>query len=124
MSEPLPLLRWAVQAFAQPASVQLELFPDFTCKADELALNFEDGIYELVGREEHVTVDQRTAIDHLDELVSSMSGKRHAEFWTEEALQHHETWDEIRDRAKAVATAFRWPIERPPPTPGIYVTAG
>ncbi len=45
------LLEQAVVALAQSADVQLSLFPDFVCKADELALNFEDGLYEIVGHE-------------------------------------------------------------------------
>jgi hypothetical protein len=33
--------RWSVLALAMDAEVQLSLFPDFTCKADELALDFD-----------------------------------------------------------------------------------
>ncbi len=39
-------LQRAITALAQPAEVQLSLFPDFVCKADELALDFEDDLYE------------------------------------------------------------------------------
>jgi hypothetical protein len=124
LSEPLPLLRWSIQALSQPVEVQLALFPDFTCKADELALNFEDGIYELVGRDAHVTVDQRGAIDYLDELVTTMSGEHNAEFWTEAALEKHPAWEEIRARARSVAVAFGWPIQPPEPSGAIYISAG
>jgi hypothetical protein len=34
-------LMLSVQALAQPAEVQLSLLPDFVCKADELALDFD-----------------------------------------------------------------------------------
>lgn len=124
MSEPLPKMQWAIAALAQPAEIQLALFPDFACKADELALNFEDGLYELVGRERHVSAEQRTAINHLDSLVRAMSGEQNSEFWTEEALRSHETWNEIRTRAKLVASAFGWSVDVPPPTSGIYISEG
>ncbi len=34
-------LKHSLQALAMPAEVQLTLFPDFVCKADELALDFD-----------------------------------------------------------------------------------
>lgn len=122
--EPLPRTRWAIQALAQPYNVQLSLFPDFTHKPDELALSFEDALYELVGREDLVSAEQRSAIDHLDDIVSAMSGEENADFWTEDAVRHHPTWEEFRVRAKLVAQAFGWPIESPGPPDAVYVPAG
>ncbi len=34
-------LKHSLQALAMPAEVQLSLYPDFVCKADELALDFD-----------------------------------------------------------------------------------
>ncbi|WP_280279146.1 hypothetical protein [Sphingomonas sp. CBMAI 2297] len=112
----------AILALAQPAEVQLSLFPDFVCKADELALDFEDGLYELVGHEHEVTAEQRGAIDALDAVLVSMSGP--TGFWTEEALRTHPTWERIRELAKAVAVAFGWELRIPPPSNAFYVVAG
>lgn len=117
-------LQRAVLALAQPANVQLSLFPDFVCKADELALNFEDGLYELVGHENEITPEQRSAVDALDQIITDMSGKPNASFWTEEALRSHPTWDEIRSAAKAVVVAFGWELKRPPPSGAVYIPAG
>ncbi|HYI47731.1 MAG TPA: hypothetical protein VEX35_04625 [Allosphingosinicella sp.] len=117
-------LQRAVLALAQPPEVQLRLFPDFVCKADELALDFEDGLYELVGHEDEIDQGQRAAIDALDGLLIGMSGRANASFWTEDALRSHPIWDEIRDAAKAVAEAFGWAIQNPGPSGAIYIRAG
>lgn len=114
-------LQRAILALVQPAEVQLSLFPDFVSKADELALNFEDGLYELVGHEDEITAEQSTAIDALDEVISSMSGP--TGLWTEEALATHPTWERVRDLAKAVAAAFEWKLRIPPHSGAIYIPA-
>ena len=114
----------AVLALAQPAEVQLSLFPDFVCKADELALDFQDGLYELVGHEDEITAPQRVAIDALDKLILAMSGEQNAPFWTEDAVRSHSTWEEMRMAAKATAVAFGWELRRPPPSGAIYVPTG
>jgi len=117
-------LQRAVLALAQPADVQLALFPEFVCKADELALDFEGGLYELVGHEDKITLEQRAAVDALDKIIVGMSGEQNAAFWTEEALQSHPTWEEIRAAAKVVVAAFGWELRRSPPSGAIYITAG
>ena len=117
-------LERAVLALAQPADVQLSLFPDFVCKADELALDFEDGLYELVGHEDEITSEQRAAVDRLDQLITSMSGEQNAEFWTDDAVRSHPTWEQIRSLAKATAVAFGWELRPPPPSDAIYIPAG
>lgn len=117
-------LQRAVLALTQPADVQLSLFPDFVCKADELALDFEDGLYELVGHENEITVEQKAAVEALDQIITRMSGEQNASFWTEEALRTHPTWEEIRTAAKATAVAFGWELRRPPPSGAIYIPAG
>lgn len=83
------ILQRAVVALAQPAEVQLSLFPDFVCRADELALDFEDGLYELVGHEDEITGEQKATIEELDRLLSGMSDSQDASVWTEEALGTH-----------------------------------
>ena len=35
-------LKHSLQALAMPAEIQLGLFPDWVCKADELALDFNN----------------------------------------------------------------------------------
>jgi len=114
-------LQKAVLALAQPANVQLSLFPEFVCKADELALDFEDGLHELVGHE--ISGEQRAAVEALEEIITSMSGEQNASFWTEEALRSDPTWDDIRSAAKAVLIAFGWEPRTPSPSGAIYIPA-
>jgi len=116
-------LQRAVIAMAQPAAIQLSLFPDFVCKANELALDFEEGLYEMVGHEAEFSDHQRATIDTLDKLLSSMGGEHHASFWTEAALHEHPIWDAIRDAAKAVAGTFGWNLQSVPQSNAIYVAA-
>ncbi|HEY0312212.1 MAG TPA: hypothetical protein VGC56_06920 [Allosphingosinicella sp.] len=117
-------LKRAVLALAQPPEVQLGLFPDFVCKAEELALDFEDGLYELVGHEDEITAQQRAAVDALDALLAIMSGQGNASFWTEEGVRSDPKWEEIRTAAKATAAAFGWELRPPGPSGAIYVPAG
>jgi hypothetical protein len=117
-------LERAVLALAQPADVQLSLFPDFVCKADELALDFEDGLYEIVGHESEISEAQHAAIHRLDKLITSMSGEQNASFWTEEAVLVHPVWEQIRLEAKATAAAFGWEMRLPPDSGAIYIRAG
>jgi hypothetical protein len=86
-------LQRAVIALAQPADIQLSLFPDFVRKADELALDFEDGLYEMVGHEGQFSEQQRGTIDVLNALISSKMGEQHAAFWNETAVRDHPLWD-------------------------------
>jgi hypothetical protein len=117
-------LQRAVLALAQPAEVQLSLFPAFVCKADELALDFEDGLYELVGHEDEITGEQRAAVDALKQMLLRMSGTHNASLWTEEALQSDARWEVVRSAAKATAAAFAWEIYRRSPSGAVYIPAG
>lgn len=109
-------LEIAVRALAQPASVQLELFPRCVCIADELALNFEaatsrsnESFFEMC------TQAQIEAISALDNQISSMSGANNARFWTEKSLQNDKEWEFVRQLARAVLTLMRWQDIPPPP---------
>lgn len=115
------LLEQAVLALAQPCEIQLSLFPDFVCKADELALNFEDGLYELVGHEAELNPAQRDAVQHLDDLLRSMSGKQNFGLWTESALRGHPAWERVRLEARVVLAAFGWEDRPLLPSPAVYI---
>lgn len=114
-------LERAVLALAQPADVQLSLFPDFVCKADELALDFEEALDNFFGHETEMDESERVELNALDRLILSKSGEKNAAFWTDEALLTHPTWEEIRTAAKSAATAFGWELRRPPPSGAIYI---
>lgn len=114
-------LERAVLALAQPAHVQLSLFPDFVCKADELALDFEEALDGFFGYEAEIEEHERVELTALDRLILSKSGKANEGFWTDDALQKHPTWDTIRAAAKATAAAFGWELRRPPESGAIYI---
>lgn len=120
-AETRDILQRAVVALAQPADVQLSLFPDFVCKADELALDFEDGLYELVGHKDEITGEQQANLDALDRLLSGMNDSQDASVWTEEALRTHPAWVEVRTAAAATAAAFGWELTRPMQSRAIYI---
>ncbi|WP_439571148.1 hypothetical protein [Sphingomonas sp.] len=114
-------LERAVLALAQPADVQLSLFPDFVCKADELALDFEEALDMFFGHEVELAEHERVELNALDRLILSKSGQANAAFWTDDALLTHPTWDEIRFAAKSTVAAFGWVLRRPPPSGAIYI---
>jgi len=117
-----PKMQWAVRALAQPADVQSALFPDFTCKGDELGLSFEEALPELEGQEDQLTDSQRMAIDQLDKLLLSLAGEWNADFWLKEQSLHTDPrWEEIRTRATRVIDAFDWPSEMPDASGDIYI---
>jgi hypothetical protein len=117
-------LQWAVQALARPAKDQLTLFPDFVCKADELALEFDEHARPILdGEYQDLSTEQAATLLALDQYLESMSGGgANAENWTEDALQASPAWEVIRDLARAALAAFGWNDECPPADRGyVYV---
>lgn len=111
----LTRLRHTLQALAMPAKVQLGLFPDFVCKADELALDFGH-YYEVVldNLGPAFTAEQRARLRALDERLGEMSGAANAALWTEEGLHTQEDWAAIREQAREVLAALGWEVAIPP----------
>jgi hypothetical protein len=117
----LALLRATVQHLALPAEEQLALLPSFVCKADELALNFDERW--LVVRSncaEQLSADQRSAIEAIDRELDFMT-RAGAALWTDEAVQVESAWEHVRSLAAAVLDAFGWPHERPDGLSVVYV---
>lgn len=111
-------LRWSLQALACEADVQLSLFPDFVCKVDELALDFDHWYQtarELLGDE--ITGDRLATLQAMDDRLDVMSGEG-SEFvenlWFEDALSHRPQWTEVRALASTALACFGWPAEPPP----------
>ena len=117
-------LEWSILALAQPAEIQLSLFPDFAHKPDELVLNLEEALDGLRGHEDDLTAEQWSAIRALDAPIVALSEKAHSDFWTEDALRCDPRWEEIRGLAKRAAEACGWELRAPPPSDDIYVSAG
>jgi hypothetical protein len=111
-------LRFALQALAMSAEVQLSLFPEFVCRADELALDFGDAIRLPLG---DLTGQQASALRAIEIEIAARSrgGARFtAEFWTDGALRSSPDWVLLRRLGAAALTAFGWPVAEPPRDPG------
>lgn len=113
--------QWAVQALAQPAEIQPQLFPSFVMVPDELALDFDNWRIAFDDRYGHVwSLEQRNAVVALDELLTMMSGPDKPEYWISDGCLNHPVWSEVRRLAAEVLSVFRWPQDRPPPDRALY----
>ncbi|WP_010578290.1 hypothetical protein [Leptospira alexanderi] len=109
------LLLWSLQALAQPADVQVRLFPDFVSKADELALDFDSAYRSARHVADIVPTNlQKDALDAIDAKLAGFSGESNAALWTESALAREPIWQEVRSLAKRALDAFNWSLGPPP----------
>ena len=117
-------LKHSLQALAMPADTQLELFPDFVCKVDELALGFDHWSKCVLGNDRgELSEQQKSLLIGLDGALDKMSGRRGQNLWAEDALRTSPEWEAVRDSAKAALASFGWEVERPPGYQHEYVPA-
>lgn len=79
------------------------MFPGFVEVADELALNFEEGLkpyVDIPGGLDIFTVAQRAALLDLDDYLTRMSGLDNLHNWTMEALADSTKWETVRNLAR------------------------
>ncbi len=105
--------RWSLQALACDAEAQRSLFPDFVCKADELALDYDH--WSEVARSffaGEFSGVQLAALAKIDSRLDAM-GRGGAEFeevlWSEDALGTRPQWEELRSLAKLALACFARP---------------
>ncbi len=110
--------KWSVLALAQPADIQLRLYPDMVCKADELALDWDYALEYLKSHQYPFTADQQAIIDALDALMDDMGGAENWLMWEDDALRTLPQWDRIRTMASQLAHLFAWPLAPPPAAVG------
>lgn len=125
MNTPTEQLKWILQALAQPANVQITLYPDFAETADELALEFEEVITTIreSGAWDTLTPQQTKPLAELDHTLDQMSGEENEHFWTNEALRSDAAWEEIRELALTTLLVMDWKPDVPPFSRGwIYVS--
>jgi hypothetical protein len=108
-------------ALSQDAETQKRLFPSFVVVADELALNWEEGLSELNDPDLCISDVQKAKIDRLDAIILSMSGPNNLKFWDDDALSLFREWDDVRAAASEVLLAFDWPIAAPQESSDIYI---
>lgn len=102
-------LRRALQALGQPASVQRDLFPEFSGPADELARVLERALSTATEEE---TADQSEALARIQAYFMQFAGVGHASFWDD---LDDPRWDTLRELAGRALDEFGWPRSKPQP---------
>lgn len=117
----LTRLKYALQALAMPAEIQLGLYPPIVCKADELALDF-DNWYRATRFSSLVelTRSQIEALDAINEKLNLMSDSEKA-LWTDDGLRSEASWSEVRLLSQSALSSFNWETEPPPKTSDRFV---
>lgn len=117
-------LRRCVQALAQPAGVQLSLFPGFVVVGDELAIQFADALYAYRMSRPPTEPNQAESLEQLEHYLTKLSGTGEESFWLDRtAFASDVRWQRIRELARHVLAAFDWPDEPPPRDGSTYVSA-
>ena len=105
--------RWSLQALAAPAEVQLQLFPGFDWKVDELAIEFDQWYQVMKKRRSLFTSTARKLLEDLNKKLDEISGPENSRFWLEETLRTDAAWEAIRNLARHALSAIGWPVENP-----------
>ena len=110
----LERLKYSVQFLACPAEIQLKMLPDFVCKADELALEFDQWRHVVLDSlSSELTAAQRSSLDAIDASLSEMTEPGSC-LWTEDAVRKSSHWANLRAQAATALESFGWPSETPP----------
>lgn len=108
-------LKHALQALALPAHIQLGLLPDFVCKADELALDFDHWCSTVLQSEQgSLTEVQWSQLVAVDTALTEMNSGDQPFVWTDDAVIRRPEWQHVRVLAQAALDAFIWSLETPP----------
>jgi hypothetical protein len=119
-------LEWSLRALAQPALVQVGLFPSFVECADELALDFDESLELLSekGGQPEIDEQQRRAIEAVDAQLQKMSTDQGRDYWSNESLANSVEWARVRSLARDALLALGLSTSPPPPTAAVYVPDG
>ena len=110
-------LKWGLQGLAMAGSLQRQLFPDYTQKAEKLASDFEH--WFSVVRADYagdLSMPQAEALAAIDRKLAAMSRdgvEFDAELWTDTALTTSEQWADVRRLAASALEAFGWHVDEP-----------
>jgi hypothetical protein len=116
-------LKYSIQLLACPAEVQLNLLPSFVCRADELALDFDQWRLAAVSNfRSELTAGQLSSLDAIDGSLSELTNMG-SEHWTDDAVRQSNEWRGIRALAASALASFGWPTEAPPSHADEYVGA-
>jgi hypothetical protein len=116
-------LKHSIQLLACPAEVQLNLLPSFVCKADALALDFDQWRLVAVSNfRSELTASQLSCLEAIDGSFSELTHMG-SEHWTDDSVRKSTEWQGIRALAAAALASFGWPKEAPPSHADEYVGA-
>ena len=93
------LMIQTLRLLALEASEQIRLFPAYVPVADELALLFEDAKMRL--RADEAMPEISGELQELSEVFDWLTNAG-PEFWTDERLQSHHEWNEVRRLAAQI----------------------
>ena len=104
-------LRSLLQALASAGEVALAREPEGSCRADELALDYDNFVHAFVGNfGAELSAQQRSSLLRVDQLFGAMSGADQPELWTDDAVRRHPRWDEVRAAAQQALEALSWTV--------------
>jgi hypothetical protein len=107
-------LKHSIQLLACSPEIQLKMLPQFVCKADELALDFDHWREVAVGNfRSELTTHQLSCLDAIDSNLSELT-RMGSESWTEDAVRESGKWKAVRTLAAAALESFGWPLNTPP----------
>ncbi len=110
-----------IMTLASKPGIQDKLFPDFSCKGDEMILEFNEA-YQRIKNESTLSKVQREEFEILDEFIEKHSGKNFEKLYTNnQAIFSEPFWSEIRSLAKNIITVMNWTYEEPKPSGAIYI---
>jgi hypothetical protein len=109
-------LKHSVQLLACPPELQLKMLPHFVCKADELALDFDQWREIVLNNfRSELSIDQMSCIERIDRSLSELT-QMGPGYWTEDAVRESEEWKRLRTLADAALESFGWAVREIPPS--------
>lgn len=107
-------LKHALQALAMAPDVQIRLFPEFVCKANEMVFEFELWHERLISKASDVLSDsQKLQLIAIEDTIAVMS-EADNQLWSDEGLRSRPEWERLRSLARDALQTFGWPLEKPP----------
>lgn len=117
-------LKNSVQLLAALPDEQLNALPDYVCKADELALDFDQWREMTIHNYGNdLTSVQRSSLVALDDKLNQLTAQG-KEYWTDQAVRTSLEWQQVRELANHVLRAFSWPEETPRSYASEYISKG
>jgi hypothetical protein len=102
-------LKWILQALAQEADIQDQLYADFVCIPYKLASEYSRWS-EFAIKSEELTESQRSSLEDIDKYFKGVKRKN---FLTMKALKRSSDWKNIRILARKSLDEFRWSMQLP-----------